>query len=449
MTSSALSLDEQIAQEELLIRCYQAELENLKRKQRVDHDDVDAREDTEPAVTDHNPGDNHVLLEWMMQDNVEAAQELASNADLDPARLIRENQLQATLSGFCLESVDRLASQSPQARCERYKLRGYFMDDPSLGAEIEMELQAMDPNDQARSPPPNGSSSNNRTKSFTQGDHHCLRMARLHVRFAIRRNVVAPPGQSKTQLFVDTTWLQQHVASAMMYDPLNLPHWMDRTKRYLRFLNQRRAFLERHAESITVTDQVHSKLTMEVNVAAAADDDAAADHAERSSTTATASTVTTDNNTKAIIRLCWDWSWKHEKDLLRLPERAPASLTLHRAGLTHLVKVAGSCQAAIELMLDNNNGQETRRRPQQPDAKDSDSDYKALSSEEELSYRNSGNDDDSTSSSEDEHGYRPSEYELQRLERIKRNEEYFASLGLQSMSEWAKNEGSDKRRKTE
>jgi hypothetical protein len=450
-TATTISLDDQIVEEELLIRLYQNELDQLKRYQSRRHhaynnDDALActimsvtPEQEEQVIDDDDETDN-VLLDWMHHKNSLSSQELSKQSadSLDSAPLARMNRLQALLSGFCIESVHRLLApnrsntlQEKERKIQEvYRLQGYFVDDPSLGAAIRMELHA---------------------ESFQEGNdtsttkERQLRIAALD--FSIQSRIAsleATEQASRHSYDSDILWLQHQVVSANRLDPLNLSSWVEGLTRYLRFRNQRLAFLQEHEKVIAITKQVHSNMTIELLLGGQSQD------------------ANDETNSRSIkqhttIHLEWDWSWKHQKDFLRMPETIMMSLSMHRAGLKHLVELTGSSQAAIGLMLatanssrcqgsssDNSSDKEKDKDDDDDDSADDDLGFKA---DDDDDYSSSGEDD------EDQHYYHEeehklSEYELERLERIKRNEAYFASLGLNDAKETLKKQVKGKRYKT-
>ncbi|GKY99805.1 hypothetical protein MPSEU_000934300 [Mayamaea pseudoterrestris] len=449
--AKSLSLAEQIAEEELLIRIYIADIAKLKQQgsrqaELTAVDAADAANVEDNALKCSTSDDHDLLLDWMHYSD-ESSRLANVTESLNPAPLVRMNRMQACLSGFCLESVDRHSPSSDihsnqdspnrSSQREAYTLKGYFVDHQELGATIRIELQieaAVAPNHlSVRS-----STIANEDKSANERQ---LRVSA--VLYTLVSRAKSHTFEQNAATDDDIAWLQQ-LDATVTFDPLNLASWTDAMVRYLRFRKQRLLFLREKDHAIRITRQVHAKMTIELLLSDRQD------------------SFTVDSSTSASsIHLDWDWSWKLGKDLLRLPETTMMSLSLHRSGLAQLVTLTGSCQAAIELMLPSSTTTSSSSESDSNNSnEDSDADDEAaVSRHDELAFNADGDDgdeeydDDASDISRIEKAkhhskkHKLSEYELQRLERIKRNEAYFVSLGLQAAKDDLRDESNGKRRK--
>ena len=258
--------------------------------------------------------------------------------------------------------------------------------------------------------------------------------------------------------------------------------WLQRIGDYVRFDRRRRDFLERSRRQCLVASvaQNRSKTTIEIPLVRCLGEDgrgavpASASAAavsgpidgEEMSTVARNGTADVaeegDANTTAKIptlSLVWGWSWKEGRDVLRLTQ-VSSELGLDQNDLNQLVSVCSSCERALEAIFPKLSGDiqedwgeegagdsssakaydgEEKFAMVNIDADDEESDYCDEDEEEEENEEDMEEQDSESSSSSVEREL--SEYELARLERIKRNEAYLAKLGLHHTATTVKNGG--------
>lgn len=421
---SSLSLEERCDVEERLIRWYGAARRRRQSSRPITEPQPAAEGSSKIHVTEANRilaqghgEDLLLLLDGMPRADRGIASHVPWSSQtraLDTESLMRMNHLQASLSGFVMESVERLPEVAPDRTTaldshgptrETYLLQGFFLDDPSLGAVVRMELVAPPPSvaTQARSiPEPIPSASD------PQQDVHVSDLD-----FGLERRQGARPRREEPLEPMDPHWLQQQVVASNTADPRNLSTWVQRVKRFLRFCREREAFLQQHERYFTRMAQEHSKLTVEMRLHEPSE----------------------DSETGATLTFQWDYSWRQQTDTLRLLESQGRTWqSMHRNGLSQLVRMTGSCCDALRLLLphpadgDEEASREWRRAKRQRRQTGDDSSHEDADDEGQ----------DATSSSDIEEardGRVLSEYEKQRLKRIKRNEAYFASLGLLEVKE--------------
>lgn len=397
-TNTRPSTNEQIAHEEFLIRQYEAELAEIQSRSRQRQEASSIR----PATPFEDEQKDDELLNMLVNDSGSKHFDTITSADSDPVLLAQMNQLNFLITGFCCESVDRRKisqegiNLSDSAR-EEYTIHGYFMDNPSYGAEICLTLAATE-------------TKYRKTKTKKKlGEHPDKQVQIIFLDCkVISRASTDNKGQGASTHTDDIAWIQEEVSRHSSIDHLNVALWLDRVVSYLRFQKGRNLFLQQHAEKLSVVHQERSVVSLEIKFREAKG-------------------YTVRRNVSQSMTLIWQWSWKRNQDTLRLQEKGrPADM--HPADLEELINIVGSCQETVFLLLPSSK----TRTVAQAENVESDADDEGQSLDEDESVlvdsRTTARSRKRVKQSEPEHQL--SEYELERLERIKRNEAYLSSLGL-------------------
>jgi hypothetical protein len=448
--ASSSSMDQAIEQEERLIRLYKAELSLLKQQQeRRTHSSIPEQHPTQLPVDQStaspatHSNDGVDPLDWILQQQPQASvSSLMTSVAVEEDRFREDLQdMQSALRTFCFTCVDRVATTSKnkerQTRASDYEpddstlvsynFQGYFEFDPSIKADIvvDFRLGREDRKGQAR--------------------------------------VLGIDCKLSSEKDEDLTWLQQE-SRIKGEDETNLSKWIDGLSNYLQFDKRRKQFLSAWEEKGYV-EVKHVRSKSIVKIPLQPRDEVGIDDEDPGNVS---------ENDQTCVSIVWGWKWKVGRDVLRLAQ-ASSALGLRQQDLDSLVKTCDSCERAIELVIPT-------RGKSGNDSDDSEvlgelSERESLSSSDRKSRnkRNKGRsnistepllqdpvddaddegdafhsdrDDDITDDennndggSQDEWGAADggdmSEYELMRLERIKRNEMRLAELGLKGIEKKA------------
>jgi hypothetical protein len=448
--ASSSAIDHAIEQEERLIRLYKAELSLLKQQQeRRAHSSIPEQHPTQllidqstassAATASAHNNDEVDPLDWILQQQPQASvSSLMTSVAVEEDRFREDLQgMQSALRTFCFTCVDRVATttsnnkerqtRTPDYEPEdstlvSYNFQGYFEFDPSIKAEIVVDFRL--------------------GREDRKGEARVL-------------GIDCKLSSEKEE---DLTWLQQE-SRIKGEDETNLSKWIDGLSNYLEFDKRRKQCLSAweqkgYVEATHVGSKSIVKIPLQPKGEVESDD---------------GDFGSVSKNESTCVSIVWGWKWKVGRDVLRLAQ-ASSALGLRQQDLDSLVKACDSCARAIELVIP--------ARGKSSDASDDSEVLVELSETESLSssYRksrkerakgrskmstepllqdpvddaddegdafNSDRGDDHTDDednndggSKDEWGAADesemSEYELMRVERIKRNELRLAELGFKS-----------------
>jgi hypothetical protein len=289
----------------------------------------------------------------------------------DPALL----KLQAGLCGF---EVTGSHSASKTIRALRHCFRVRFLGDPGLEADLVLEFLR-------RAPGSAGARTENQEgQGFGLTAPDSPRTLSLDVQLS-RRWLLGELSQSG---FLDI--VREKKSASML---------LSRIVSYLEHDQKRRAFLSRYPVVDVQVDEQSS--TMHVRVPLLKTD------SHRSSIYASLK-----DREIHWLNLSWEWSWMTGKESLRVTQPHPGTKQIP-TGIDELVELTGSCEDAICLILNLPAVKDTAAK--------SEGDPQGFVGENE------------SEDYENEPAADLSEYEMLRLERIKRNEQRLKELGLDAV----------------
>lgn len=440
MASSA-ALDLAIEQEERLINLYNTELSILKSDQEKQKQSAQLQEHADatrraPSVSATAVDSNRVdPLDWILQQQPQASiSSLMSSVAVEEERFREDLQaMQAALRGFCFTAVDLVTSVASRryARASTemdttdsvsYNFRGYFQFDTSVKADILVDF----------------------------------RLGRENRNGEARVLGIECKLSSETQ---DLTWLQEE-ARIKGEDVTNLSRWIQRLGDYLEFDQRRKRVISIWEEKgFAEATHVRSKSIVKIPL-------------KSRSQVETDNDDTTTRNDRSLS-IVWSWKWKEGRDVLRLTQ-ASSTLGLKQQDLDSLVKACESCERAIGLVIPRNGDSDDVDSASESPLELCDAESVSSANEEPLKLRakrhgrpktaqqlddepilqdplddaddegdpfnserdestNDEADDASKDSKRSADQRQLSNYELFRLERIKRNEMRLAQLGLDVM----------------
>jgi hypothetical protein len=297
--------------------------------------------------------------------------------------------LQAALCGFEVARV-QLASATTRGAAVAYRFEGRFVDDPDLEATLTIEFAG-----RSSPPPPPSSAIANPAACGQQ-----------HRKVVVVGPAPAPASPRVLSLNVRLSrgWLHDELCRSGFMDAAategkDAPLILSRIVSYLEHDKKRRAFLSRYP-FVKVRFREATSADVKVPLLAKGSHGSSLYGALQE----------TDVH---WLNLSWGWCWMTGKESLRVAEPHPGSYAVPR-GIEQLVALSGSCEDAISVIL-NLPALQERTAATKP----------AAFQLESLRDRESGDD----TSNEADHS-QLSQYELQRLERIKRNEQRLKELGL-------------------
>jgi len=409
--ASLVEIEQAIKEEEHLIRAYQEELVLLKKLEE-DKGEENCQEDNSISDGDILPSltmdgvNNNKALGSTLGSSVEAPQQEEREEESSCHEDRQKNDefflnIQAAIRGFRFTAARQMTSLSSTQILERplamasaenfdvsvsktnsYQFKGYFLSEPTVHASFLMEFEMT-----------NERSSENNTANN--------RISRLQCEIS-----------STSHSEEDLSWLQLQTEMLLEEDKTNLPAWIDVVSGYLAFDKRRKKCLSRWKEQrpdiqFKFTNQ-KSKSLLEFSMTAKDEDN--------------------DKNCSnpTTLSIAWGWKWKQNCDGLYLIK--PKVECLEQPDLDSLVKVCGGCKQALRFLMpkrmnDNDISFHLLRDPRPAKRR-------RIVDDEDYDIAESSDSDNKSDNDDSDDGHVLSNYELMRLERIKRNEEYLAQLGL-------------------
>jgi len=443
------SLDADIAEEERRIGILQAELALLRRqstkRRAVCQSWSSVVNERQDLHEEDDPLDSILLLKDDYNDttNVSLAQKVSVLLTEEQSSHV-SSEVQAALLGFCFTSVSRVEQKdatkkttaeaidtssrqetepkpincaSDGVSLHEYELKGYFLDRDSLTATIRMILN--------------------------------IHPSRTPCIMALTCQIDREPSQGLFSRF-DFTVHHGRVGEAMFGTCSRPNHslglWVQTVQQYLCFDNKRRQLLESLLDNdpdIQVSHPSEDKDgTVVLNIPVSSSDTSGSVPLNDS---LDEEKKTPDTPSQRCISISWKWSLKDRRDYLILSIPSD-DLGLRQDDLNDLVSVTGSCGKALALLLgsesespvtqmrqnDTENDVTTSRTTNSPqdyaDADDEQSQKNDRGDSDDSSYGDEGSVASESAAVETTRVL--SDYELLRLERIKRNEHRLKKLGL-------------------
>ena len=397
------SIEAQIAEEERLIEIYQAELALLKIDDRRNKDNATAskspfRFEDEESSQEENESSNNITssvpdpLDWIMQQEEASVSSLMESLNKHQKELQPQNSacfvLQPYLRGFNFTSVERLDEfknrdslppATPRDQAE-YELRGFFVKRPEFTATIYFRFQLKSNSTEARI-----------LSMDCKLDHPQKGYENLLGRG--RRGATT------------TTFAQ----------------WIDRISNFIDFDDRRNKCIDKWKhESLLLQDKTEG-LNRIISFGLGDEDSGAGSNKGQS---------------KCISLV---WGWKEGQEFLRFTADS-AHLGLQQIDLDYLVRACGGAfHTAIQKMLPTPENilaceKDTRKQLETTETAEFDADDEQsaqVGEQDEASVASTASRASETPRSPS--GRKLSDYEIFRLERIKRNQEYLAKLGLDGM----------------
>jgi hypothetical protein len=302
------SFDAALREEGRLLRIYEAELALLKKKRAEEEEEAAKEPSSRPLSpsfflsSEHDGGAADDPLEWILQapggEGPSVSSLVTSLRDQEDTYSEDISSLQPALRNFCFTAVNRAQGESYSTNSTNheaagYVFRGYFVADPSVEAEIRMVFSL----------------------GTTQEQSTSIQSMRCTLR--------SSTGD-------DWTWLEQQVSAVLNnHEGANLPAWIECVSNYLEFDARRKKCLEelRFAEKILpcTSQQQGNHAVLQIPLGDPKEEDAA--------------------NRLSIV---WGWKWREARDSLRLNQ---ASSGLKQADLDQLVVACdGDCWTALQLI---------------------------------------------------------------------------------------------------
>ncbi|EEC46495.1 predicted protein [Phaeodactylum tricornutum CCAP 1055/1] len=407
MAATEKSCADEIDRELSLISLYESELKRLKRKlnaQKVAQP-LHSAAAPEHTGTEYGNDSEQDPLDWILQQQQTSAVSNLLASIQSHESLLRDDiePLQTAIRQFEFTTVDKVPPRdgkpsSPHSAVS-YSLKGHFLANESIHADFVIDFQLQ----------------NSRAED---------KMTQTTKILGIICNL-----SSINEPDRDLSWLARE---AKPTDSGNFASFVTKICSYLEFDVRREACLTKWGH-VTVTRD-HSKYLIEIPL----------DHDN-----------TGTNFHLSTLSIVWGWKWKDEHDVLRLTQTA-FELGLKQQDLDFLVQACGTCEKAIGIVLAQTSGdtmlfpndEQESRTPTLPDV-EQDADQEDNDSLDGGVLRENASLASSTQSlTKSPSGRRRSDYEVQRLLKIQRNQQLLEKLGL-SHSSRSKPTTAEKRRPAE
>lgn len=486
------ALDEAISYDERWIELYQAELSLFLRSQSTRRSDEAVNDgNTDETVVDLLLSENNSVdpctsvndgsaLDWILQLNsngdpqhsVSKLLKCAEASDTTCNNWLGD-RLQPMFRNFCFSSVYCRSHNSKSVSKQRqqvYTLQGYFLANRLVHARIRMVISLAQDD---RSPSivqircelvsnsAVAAAAHNPTANIAAADNSTATIAADQT----KANIAAVSATDDAE-DCDWSWLQNQVEEVVQDttgasgsgggDTHYLAAWISCVSEYLEFDKHRREMLLEAGDDSLCTcgclkqftvQHVHSKSVVRFPIYSTKIKISRKRHNQQQNHSLEDNFSEEDQLQRRkpshILSIVWGWRWKERRAYLRLTQESAGLAALRQPDLDQLVQAChNDCWQAVQLLLTHCSGcscwrpeHEPRRRGatflatsplQRPYLQDPVHDADDEGDDEDEKEEDSSNEPFRLSPS----GRRRSDYEVQRLERVHRNEQKLIQLGL-------------------
>jgi hypothetical protein len=460
--------DDDIAQEERLIRLYEAELSLLKGEDKNEATNLVGEGEIPAPVLQDYVGDGDDALDWILHlndgngssgsgDPQETVSDFLKSVERSSLSSFQQHdeavwwgdKLQPLLRNFCFTSVQHNHHQESSIIDHRHRqtftFRGYFLANDTVHAVINLVIEQQQLKDEK--------------DSNKQNHRHSSSSANFQIHSItceLESSSSSSSGGNDGNI-TDWTWLQKQVASVIAAGSKEsnntyfLAAWISGVSEYLAFDTNRTIKLQNHREqtcdcgktSPYTVQYSQSKTVICIPIIGSTTND------------------NDDTNNNPTLNVVWAWRWKERCDCLRLMTATTttqggsfvgsSAISLRQADFDSLVEaMGGDCWRTLETLIRHCSGCHCWRNDSDDDINSIENENNealpqqavllsatAVSSSLHLKEVNADADDEESNDDDDEpfryspvSNRRRSDYEVRRLERIHRNEQKLHELGL-------------------